>query len=64
MKRSKNKYLFGTVKIGANGEICLPAKALEVFGLKAGDELLLVGDTHKGLALVENKLPFSLMKED
>lgn len=62
MKRSKNKYLFGTVKIGAEGEIILPPKALEVFKLQAGDELLLVGDTHKGLALVENTFPLNLMK--
>ena len=47
------KHLFGFTKMNENGEVALPEKAREVFGLKPGDSLLLLGDEDKGLALVK-----------
>lgn len=47
------KHLFGFTKMNENGEITLPEKAREVFGIKPGDSLLLLGDEDKGLALVK-----------
>ena len=47
------KHLFGIMKVGENGEIMLPEKARNVFGIKAGDTILLLGDEEKGLALVK-----------
>ena len=49
----EGKHLFGFTKMNENGEVALPEKAREVFGLKAGDSLLLLGDEDKGLALVK-----------
>lgn len=47
------KHIFGVSEIGGSGEIILPPKALEVFNLKQGDHLLVLGDEDKGMALVK-----------
>ena len=49
----ERKHLFGFTKMNENGEISLPEKACEVFGIKPGDSLLLLGDEDKGMALVK-----------
>ena len=49
----EGKHLFGFTKMNENGEVALPEKAREVFGIKPGDSLLLLGDENKGLALVK-----------
>lgn len=49
----ERKHLFGFTKMNENGEISLPEKAREVFGIKPGDSLLLLGDEDKGMALVK-----------
>ena len=50
-RNQKNKFFFGTCVIHSN-KIALPESALKQFDLNNGDELLLVGDTAQGLALV------------
>jgi AbrB family looped-hinge helix DNA binding protein len=52
----KGKYLFGTVKIGERGQIVIPKEARGVFNIKPGDNLLLVGDEEKGIAIVKADL--------
>ena len=52
----KGKYFFGTVKIGERGQIVIPKEAREVFEIKPGDNLLLVGDVEKGIAIVKADL--------
>ncbi len=53
MKRiPKGKHIFGIVKIGEKGQILIPKEAREVFGLKPGDKLLMLGDEKRGIALV------------
>ncbi len=47
------KHMFGVVKIDSKKRIVIPDKALEVFGLKSGDKLLLMGDESQGLAMVK-----------
>lgn len=47
------KHMFGVVKIDSKKRIVIPDKALDVFGLKAGDKLLLMGDENQGLAMVK-----------
>lgn len=44
-------HLFGVVRMGERGQIVIPKKARDVFGLHAGSELLLLGDESQGLAL-------------
>ena len=48
----QDKYIFGTVKVGEKGQICIPKSARDLFGLKAGSSLLVVGDRKTGIALI------------
>ena len=47
------KHMFGVVKIDSKKRIVMPEKAMDVFDLKAGDKLLLMGDESQGLAMVK-----------
>lgn len=49
------KYIFGTVVIDRDGRLTLPVRARKVFNIKAGDELLLIGDIDRGLALMDKQ---------
>ena len=51
----KGKYFFGMAKIGEDGSIVLPQKALEIFNLSVGSELAVLGDEDRGFALVPKK---------
>lgn len=59
--KQKGKYIFGVVKIGDKGQIVIPKEAREVFGLKPGDTLLVLGDVRQGLALCKTEVfqPFA-----
>lgn len=46
------KYIFGCSKMNSKGQITLSAKCREVFNLKPGDNILVIGDVEKGIALV------------
>lgn len=51
----KGKHLFGTVKVGDRGQIVLPKKARDLFRIKQGDLLVVLGDENPetaGIALV------------
>ena len=47
------KHMFGVVKIDSKKRIVIPEKAMDVFELKTGDKLLLMGDEAQGLAMVK-----------
>lgn len=44
-------HIFGIAKMGERGQIVIPKKAREVFGLETGSELLILGDESQGIAL-------------
>ena len=46
----EGKYAW-TVTVGEKGQIVIPKQAREVFGIKPGDNLLLLGDKDRGLAI-------------
>ncbi|MBR1860886.1 MAG: helix-turn-helix domain-containing protein [Lachnospiraceae bacterium] len=49
----KGKHLFGIVKVGDKGQIVIPAKAREVFDIKAGERLVVLGDEGMGIAIAK-----------
>lgn len=50
------KYVFGIAKVGERGQIVIPKKAREVFGIKTGNRLIVLGDTKQGgIALAKFK---------
>ena len=38
------RHIFGTVRVGERGQIVIPKEARELFGIGAGDTLLILGD--------------------
>ena len=55
MVEDNGKYIFGVVKVGERGQIVIPKEAREVYGLKAGDSLLVLGDS-KGMAILKTEI--------
>lgn len=54
----KGKHIFGTVCVGERGQIVLPKQARELFQIKPGDRLVILGDEsleHPGLALMKEE---------
>jgi AbrB family looped-hinge helix DNA binding protein len=49
----QEQFVFGICKVGEKGQIVIPKNARDVFNIKPGDSLVLLGDTKKGLALVK-----------
>ena len=60
MKSRGNKHIFGTVKVGEKGQIVIPKEARELYGIKGGDTLLILGD-ESGMAIVNPKRFAKLM---
>lgn len=50
MKRPKGKYAW-TATVGEKGQIVIPKQAREIFGIRPGDTLVLLGDEKRGLAI-------------
>ena len=44
---------WGAVTLGARGQIVIPKAAREMFDLKEGDRLIVLGDEGEGIALVK-----------
>ena len=40
-----------TATVGEKGQIVIPKQAREIFGIKPGDTLLLLGDEQRGIAI-------------
>ena len=51
----KGRHIFGVVTVGEKGQIIIPVKARKLFGLNAGDQLVVLGDESQGLALIPAK---------
>jgi len=46
-----DKCVCGTVKVGDRGQIVIPKKARDYFGIEAGDNLVVLGDKKKGITI-------------
>ncbi len=44
-------HIFGIARMGERGQIVIPKKARDIFGLEVGSELLILGDESQGIAL-------------
>lgn len=47
----EGKYIFGFATVGAKGQIVIPKKARDVFNIKPGDSVLMLGDEKTGIAI-------------
>ena len=46
----RGKHVFGVVQMGERGQVVIPKRARELFGLNRGDTLVVLGDTNPGTA--------------
>ena len=52
MAQPKEKYA-GIARVGEKGQIVIPKEAREVFGIQAGDTLLILGDEANGILVTK-----------
>ena len=61
--KSKQQRVFGTAKVGDRGQIVIPKEARELFGIRPGDTLLILGDTETGLIVSRPEVLNDLAEE-
>ena len=47
--KANGRRVFGTAKVGDRGQIVIPKEARELFNIKPGDVLLILGEQEVGL---------------
>ena len=60
MKEMKDDRFIVSVKVGAKGQITIPAPARTMFDIKEGDTLMVMGDRARGIALLKTDLFYEL----
>ena len=51
------------VKIGEKGQFVIPKEAREMFNLHPGNEILVLGDKSKGLAILPKEMQNAMIKQ-
>ena len=54
--KSNSRRVFGTAKVGDRGQIVIPKEARELFNIRPGDTLLVLGEENKGLIISRPEL--------
>ena len=49
----EGRHMFGPVTVGDKGQIVIPVRARRVFNIHPGDQLMVLGEEGRGLALVD-----------
>ncbi len=61
--KANSKRVFGTAKVGERGQIVIPKEARELFNIRPGDTLLILGEENKGLIVSRPELLRDLADE-
>ena len=61
MEKTADRFIV-SVKVGPKGQITIPKEAREMFDIKEGDTLMVMGDKQKGIALLKADLFYSIME--
>lgn len=57
------KHIFGVVKVGERGQVVIPKRVRDRYGIKAGDQMAVLGDDEsRGIAFVKTEHFFELAK--
>ena len=62
MNIPEGKYAW-RVKIGEKGQFVIPKEARELFDLQPGDEILVLGDKEKGIAILPKEKQEDFIKQ-
>ncbi|MBQ8360135.1 MAG: AbrB/MazE/SpoVT family DNA-binding domain-containing protein [Oscillospiraceae bacterium] len=54
--KGNSRRVFGTAKVGDRGQIVIPKEARELFHIRPGDTLLILGEENKGLIVSRPEL--------
>ncbi|MDD6815261.1 MAG: helix-turn-helix domain-containing protein [Firmicutes bacterium] len=49
----RGKHIFGMVTVGERGQVVLPKKCREIFRIKPGDKIIVLGDEQQGIAMIK-----------
>ena len=55
--------MFGLVTVGDKGQIVIPVRARRIFNIKPGNQLMVLGEDGKGLALMDATLFMAVAEE-
>ena len=61
--KQNSQRVFGTAKVGDRGQIVIPKEARELFDIRPGDTLLIVGESDTGLVISRPELLNKLATE-
>lgn len=62
MKKVEDDRFIVSVKVGPKGQITMPKEAREMFDIKEGDTLMVMGDKARGIAIVKADALYDLME--
>ena len=62
MNIREGKYAW-MVKIGEKGQFVIPKEARDLFDLRPGDEILVLGDEERGIAILPKEKQQDVMKQ-
>lgn len=63
MKDVQQNRFITSVKVGPKGQITIPKEAREMFDIKEGETLMVLGDKDKGIAILKADAFYSLAEE-
>lgn len=52
-----------SVKVGPKGQITIPKEARDMFNIKEGETLMVMGDKEKGIAILKADMFYALMED-
>lgn len=58
----RGKHIFGMVTVGERGQVVLPKKCREIFQIKPGDKIIVLGDEQQGIAMIKADALYSFHK--
>ena len=62
MAINKEDRFIVSVKVGPKGQITIPKEAREMFDIKEGETLMVLGDKERGIAILKADVCYSLME--
>ncbi|MBP5404530.1 MAG: AbrB/MazE/SpoVT family DNA-binding domain-containing protein [Clostridia bacterium] len=61
MRTIKEDRFIVSVRVGPKGQITIPVEARNMFDIKTGDTLMVMGDISRGIALIKDEEFYKLM---
>ena len=63
MPGMQGRHMFGMVTVGDKGQIVIPVRARRVFQIQPGDQLMVLGEEGRGIALVDARFFMAAAEE-